>query len=66
MSKDKKNKPFWNKRQVAKVKRYLRSEEFAEKMKEMNAKWEEEERQRKQEEIEWWIRIKDEPFMLCH
>ena len=63
MSSGKKNKPIWNKKQVAKVKRYLQSKEFADKMKEMNAKWEEE-RQRKQEEIEWWMRIKDEPYML--
>lgn len=66
MSNNKKNKPIWNKKQVAKVKRYLQSDEFAKRMKEFNAKWEEEERQRKQEEIEWWNRIKDEPFMLCH
>lgn len=65
MNNDKKNKPIWNKKQVAKVKRYLKSDEFAKTMKEFNEKFEEEERQRKQEEIEWWNRIKDEPYMLC-
>jgi hypothetical protein len=65
MSNDKKNKPIWNKNQVAKVKRYLQSDDFSKRMKEFNEKFEEEERQRIQEEIEWWNRIKDEPYMLC-
>lgn len=66
MSNDKQNnKPIWNKKQVAKVKRYLKSKKCADDFKKMQDKWKEDEERERQEEIEWWNRIKDEPYMLC-
>ncbi|HWY11945.1 MAG TPA: hypothetical protein VN026_11500 [Bacteroidia bacterium] len=59
-----KQKPIWNKKQVAKVKRYLKSKECADDFKKMNAKWEEEDRQQRLDDIAWWQRIKDIPFNI--
>jgi hypothetical protein len=64
MSNGKNNKPIWNKNQIAKVKRYLKSKEWADNLKNIQDKWKEDEEREKQEEIDWWNRIKDEPFML--
>ncbi len=66
MSNNKKNKPIWNKKQVAKVKRYLQSKEWADNLKKMQEKWKEDEERERQEQIEWWKNIRDERFMLCH
>lgn len=60
---NKKQKPYWNKKQVSAVKKYLRSKEFSDKMKQVNYKLEKEERHKRQKDIEWWMRIKDKPFM---
>lgn len=51
---------------MAKVKRYLKSKEWADTLKNMQDKWKEDEERKKQEEIEWWKSIKDEPFMLSN
>lgn len=63
---NKKNKPIWNKKQVAAVKRYLKSKECADNLKAMQKKWDEDEERERQEQIEWWKNIRDERFMLCH
>ena len=65
MSDNKNNKPIWNKKQVAALKRYLKSKECADNLKKMQQEWDEKERQQRLDDIEWWLRIKDEPYMLC-
>lgn len=57
-----KNKPIWNKKQIAKVKKYLQSKEFAHTMKKFNDEMKERDRVERLEDIEWWLRIKDTPF----
>ncbi len=61
---DKQNKPIWNKKQVAKVKRYLKSKEWADNLKKMQDKWAEEDRKQRLDDIEWWMKIKDIPFNI--
>jgi hypothetical protein len=65
MSKQINNKPILNKRQVAKIKRYLQSKEWADSLNNIQKKWNELEAKEKKEAIEWWHKIKDEPYMLC-
>ena len=59
-----KEKPYWTKKQVNKAKKYLQSKECADNFNNMNEKWKEDEWKQRQEDIEWWMRIKDEPFTI--
>lgn len=61
------DKPYLTKKQVAKIKRYLKSKEWADDLKKMQQKWKEDderEERKRLEEIEWWMRIKDEPYTI--
>lgn len=58
-------KPIWNKKQIARVKKYLRSKEFADEMKKFDQEQEERERREKQEFMEWWLKNKDIPYMIA-
>lgn len=61
----KKTKPFWNKKQIEKIKEYLSSPEGKAKATEMFKgesdidKW-----TRQAKEAAWWYKIKDEPFTI--
>lgn len=60
----KKTKPIWNKKQQAKVIKYLQSVQCSKDMKKIQAEWEERDRLKREEELEWWKNIRDQPFML--
>ncbi len=61
-----KNKPIWNKSQIAKIKRYLKSKEWANDLKKIQQKWEKDEDRENSEKLEfidWWVKNKDIPYI---